>query len=61
VPSGRVSVHTDHGEVHRIALASGGTGALEWRTSVQDAAFVRLEVRHAEGQMAALTNPIVLV
>lgn len=58
VPSGRVSVHTDHGQVQGMTLTSGGT--LAWRTTMQDAAFVRLEVRRAGGQMAALTNPIVL-
>lgn len=58
VPSGRVGVRTDHGQVQGIALTSDGT--MEWRTTVQDAAFVRREVRRAGGQMAALTNPIVL-
>ena len=62
VPFGRVGVHTDRGEVHRVVLPSDGTGSLEWcTTKAQDAAFVRLEVRHAEGQMAALTNPVVLM
>jgi len=61
VPSGQIGVHTDRGEVHGTVLPSDGTGILEWRTTMQDAAFVRLEVRHAEGSMAALTNPIVLV
>jgi len=60
VPFGRVSVHTNHGQAQGMALASDGTGTLEWRTTAQDAAFVRLEVRHGEGQMVALTNPIVL-
>ncbi|MBT2225610.1 PHP domain-containing protein [Nonomuraea sp. NEAU-A123] len=60
VPSGTVSFHTDRGKAHRESLPSDGSGAVEWRTSAAESAFVRVEVRHAEGRMAALSNPIIL-
>ncbi len=60
VPSGTVSFHTDRGAVHRASLPSSGSAALEWRTSAVESQFVRIEVRHPEGHMAALTNPILL-
>jgi hypothetical protein len=58
VRSGTVSFHTDRGTVHRASLPKGGPGSVEWKTSAAEAAFVRIEVRHPEGHMAALTNPI---
>lgn len=61
VPSGRIDVHTDTGRVHRVSLPTEGAGTLEWWMGPREAAFVRLEVRHADGRMAALTNPILLV
>jgi hypothetical protein len=57
VPAGTVSLHTDAGVVHRDRLADDGTGALERRV---DGAFVRAEVRHPGGRMAALSNPVML-
>lgn len=60
VPSGTVSFHTDRGMVHRASLPGNGSGVLEWRTSTEESAFVRIEVRHPNGHMAALTNPIIL-
>ena len=60
VPCGTVSFHTDRGEMHAEPLPTGGSGVVEWRTSAVDAAFVRIEVRHPGGHMAALTNPVVL-
>lgn len=60
VPSGTVSFHTDRGKVHRESLPGNGSGTLEWRTSVEESAYVRIEVRHPSGHMAALTNPIIL-
>ncbi len=60
VPSGAVSFHTDRGAVHRASLPSCGAGAVEWRTSAEESQFVRTEVRHREGRMAALSNPILL-
>ncbi|MEU4407717.1 CehA/McbA family metallohydrolase [Streptosporangium sp. NPDC023963] len=58
VPSGTVSFHTDRGKVYRESLPVDGSGSLEWRTSAKESAFVRIEVRHPGGHMAALTNPI---
>ncbi len=60
VPSGIVSFHTDRGTVHRESLPSDGSGAVEWRTSEAESAFVRVELRHLGGHMAALTNPVIL-
>jgi hypothetical protein len=60
VPSGVVSLHTDRGAVHRASLPPKGPGTVEWRTSAEESAFVRAEVRHSGQQMAALTNPIIL-
>jgi len=61
VPSGTVSFHTDRGMVHRELLPNDGSGSIEWRTSAEESAFVRIEVRHPGGHMAALTNPVILV
>ncbi|MEU9092179.1 CehA/McbA family metallohydrolase [Streptomyces sp. NPDC048428] len=60
VPSGSVSFHTERGMVHRAPLTRSGPDAVEWRVSAADSAFVRIEVRHREGHMAALSNPIIL-
>jgi hypothetical protein len=60
VPSGTVSFHTDRGTVHRESLPDHGSGTVEWRTSAEESAFVRIEVRHPGGHMAALTNPVIL-
>jgi hypothetical protein len=60
VPSGSLSLHTDRGTVHRESLPTDGSGVVQWRTSAQDSAFVRIEVRHPGGRMAALTNPVIL-
>jgi hypothetical protein len=60
VPSGTVSFHTDRGTVHRETLPGDGPGTIEWRTSAEESAFVRVEVRQPEQQMAALTNPVIL-
>ena len=60
VPSGTVSFHTDRGTVHRETLPGDGSGTIEWRTSAEESAFVRVEVRQPEQQMAALTNPVIL-
>ncbi len=61
VPSGSLSFHTDRGTVHRESLPNDGSGTLEWRTSAEESAFVRIEVRHPRGQIAALTNPVILM
>jgi hypothetical protein len=60
VPSGAISFHTDWGTVHRASLPGSGSGVVEWRTSAEESQFVRIEVRHPEGRMAALSNPILL-
>ncbi|MGX9891321.1 CehA/McbA family metallohydrolase [Streptomyces sp. NPDC002276] len=60
VPSGVVGLHTERGEVHAASLPAGGAGAVEWRTSARESPFVRVEVRHPGGSMAALSNPIIL-
>lgn len=57
VPSGGVSLHTDQGIEHRAALPECGSAVFAWLTA---AAFVRVEVRHPGGRMAALTNPVFL-
>jgi len=57
-PSGTVSFHTDRGKVHHESLPGNGPGAVEWHTSAAESAFVRVEVRHQGGHMAALSNPI---
>ena len=61
VPGGTVTVHTDRGRVHRESLHSDGSGVVEWDTSAEESAFVRVEVRHPGGCMAALSNPIIVV
>ena len=60
VPSGTVSFHTDRGTVHREPLPDGSPSIVEWRTSAEESAFVRVEVRHPGGHAAALTNPVIL-
>ncbi|WP_446220857.1 CehA/McbA family metallohydrolase [Micromonospora sp. IBHARD004] len=60
VPSGMVSFHTDRGKVYRESLPDHGSGSVEWHTSANESAFVRIEVRHPEGNVAALTNPVIL-
>lgn len=60
VPNGAVGFHTDRGPAHHELLPGDGTGIAEWRTSADASAFVRIEVRHPAGHVAALTNPIIL-
>ncbi|MEV6481050.1 CehA/McbA family metallohydrolase [Streptomyces sp. NPDC051576] len=60
VPSGEVSFHTVQGEGYVASLPAAGEGAVEWRTSAAESAFIRVEVRHPGGRMGALTNPITL-
>ncbi|MFE7577158.1 CehA/McbA family metallohydrolase [Streptomyces sp. NPDC057521] len=60
VPEGTVSFNTDRGEVHRSPLPCDGAGAVQWDTTAEDSAFVRIEVRHPNGHVAALTNPIII-
>ncbi|MEU4220343.1 CehA/McbA family metallohydrolase [Actinoplanes sp. NPDC026623] len=60
VPSGVVSFHTDRGTVHRESLPGDGSGAVRWQTTEAESMFVRVEVRHPGGSMAALTNPVTI-
>jgi len=60
VPSGTVSFHTDQGTVRQAWLPSSGSGAVEWHTRAEESRFVRVEVCHPGGHMAALSNPIFL-
>ncbi len=60
VPSGTISFHTDRGRVHHESLPRHGIGTVEWGTSAEESSFVRIEVRHPEGRMAALSNPIIV-
>jgi hypothetical protein len=60
VPSGAVSFYTDQGAAHQASLPGSGSGTVEWRTTAEESQFVRVEVRHPEGHMAALSNPILL-
>jgi hypothetical protein len=58
VPAGVVSLHTDRGRVHRAPVPETGTATVDWATTAAESAFVRVEVRHPDGSMAALANPI---
>ncbi|MEU1472828.1 hypothetical protein ABZ434_32010 [Streptomyces sp. NPDC005761] len=60
VPEGAVSFHTDRGKVHRASLPGDGSGVVRWNTTAEDSAFVRIEVRHPTGHVAAVTNPVIL-
>ena len=60
VPSGVVSLHTERGVVHRALLPSTGSGVVEWSLGAGEAGFVRVELRHPAGPMAALANPVLL-
>ncbi|MER7443940.1 CehA/McbA family metallohydrolase [Micromonospora avicenniae] len=61
VPAGTVSFHTDRGAVHRDVLPHEGAGTIDWHTSAEESMFVRVEVRHSTGYMAAMTNPIIMI
>jgi len=60
VPGGTVSFHTDRGKAHREPVPAAGPGVVRWQTSAEESAFVRVEVRHPDRRMAALSNPIIL-
>jgi hypothetical protein len=55
VPAGVVRLFTDQGQV--VERAAGAVG---WRTTPRASAYVRAEVRHPDGTMAAFTNPVFL-
>ena len=55
VPDAVVSFHTERGRAH-----SERAHEIEWPTTAGESGFIRIEVRHPGGAMAALTNPIIL-
>ncbi|MBC9714930.1 PHP domain-containing protein [Streptomyces sp. TRM66268-LWL] len=61
VPEGTVSFHTDRGKVHQAPVPRGGTDPVRWDTTAKESMFVRIEVPHPSGDVAALTHPITLV
>ncbi|MFD5789486.1 CehA/McbA family metallohydrolase [Streptomyces sp. NPDC127037] len=61
VPMGAVGFHTDGGRIHQVSLPAEGAGVAQWATTAVESMFVRVEVRHRSGDIAALTNPIVLL
>ncbi|WP_190232906.1 CehA/McbA family metallohydrolase [Streptomyces avicenniae] len=61
VPHGTVTLRTERGPAHRATLPPAGADTVEWRGDAAEAAFVRVEVRYADGLMAALSNPVVLL
>lgn len=54
VPGGTASLITDQSVAYECSL----DGAVLWKTSTARASYVRAEVRHPDGRMAALTNPV---
>jgi PHP-associated len=60
VPSCVVALHTDDGLVCQAIADGAGSAELLWHTTAERSAFARVEVRHPEGAMAALTNPVIL-
>ncbi|MCU7725798.1 CehA/McbA family metallohydrolase [Actinoplanes sp. KI2] len=60
VPDGVVGFHTERGRAHVARLPGDGAGTVEWSTTAAESGFIRIEVRHPSGGMAALTNPIIL-
>lgn len=57
--SGTITIYTDIEEVHRAHISPNEITHLHFRVSAEHL-FVRVEVRSPTGQMAALTNPIIL-
>jgi hypothetical protein len=55
VPAGVIRLFTDEGQIFE-----GPVGAATWVTTPRVSPYVRAEVRHPDGSMAALTNPIFL-
>ncbi|MEU6115675.1 CehA/McbA family metallohydrolase [Streptomyces sp. NPDC047117] len=63
-PGCTVSYVTDQGLRYSEPLPESGSGTVVWRTTADNAAYIRAEVRHPAttpglpGPMAALTNPV---
>lgn len=60
VPDGTVTFHTERGLAYRAVLPATGSDDVQWETNAADSGFVRVEVRHPDRRMAALSNPIIL-
>ncbi|WP_326596850.1 hypothetical protein [Streptomyces brevispora] len=60
MPAGTVGFRTERGKAHRVSLPGSGPGAVDGQLRAADSAFVRIEVRHRERQMAALSSPVIL-
>ncbi len=60
VSSGTIAFHTDRGAVYKESLPDDSS-SIEWDTSADESAFVRVEIRHPGGHMAALSNPVILM
>jgi hypothetical protein len=58
LPAAVVSLHTERGRPYREPLPA--SGVVEWPAEAASSGFVRAEVRHPDGRMAALTNPVIL-
>lgn len=54
-PTGVIRLVTDQGQVYE-----GPAGTAGWRTTPAASSYVRAELRHPDGSMAAFTNPIFL-
>lgn len=59
-PPAWVSFHTEDGRAYQESLPSHGSGVVLWSTRAAESGFVRAEVRQPDGQLAALTNPVIL-
>jgi hypothetical protein len=61
-----VRILTDEGRIVEQALPADGAGTVEWTTTAQVSAYVRVEVRRPDpafgplGAMVAMTNPVFL-
>jgi hypothetical protein len=55
VAAGVIRLFTDEGQVFE-----GPAGSATWRTTPRVSPYVRAEVRHPDGSMAAFTNPVFL-
>jgi hypothetical protein len=55
VGAGVIRLFTDEGQVFE-----GPVGTATWRTTPRVSPYVRAEVRHPDGSMAAFTNPVFL-
>lgn len=59
-PGGVATVITDQGPLDEVELRPDEPTSIHWTTTASESKFLRLEVRHPDRQMAALTNPVTL-